>query len=384
MNRVTLAVAGGHKTQSIVNDCMSCPYNRRILVLGYTTASQDELSTRIRAAGVHGPRVEVIGWFTFLLQHLVRPYLPLLYEGRRLTGLSFEGDPGRYATGAGRFLDEDNRAYKLHLAKLAYDVTTASNGGAIDRLEHIYDEIYIDEVQDLGGWDLDVVEVLLRSRIAITMVGDMRQALLSTNVRDPKNAKYRKEKVFAWFQLMEKRKLIKITQAPTTYRSNQTIATLSDSIFDPALGYAATVSASTETHAHAGLFTVRESDAIGYAQSYGPLCLRHSKAVAAHLDLPFLTFGVAKGRTVDHVLIYPTTKTLKFLAGGARLEGLAACALYISVTRAKHSVAFITDQHLSNLTAWTSTSTSSPSPGIDTATHPAQSDGSTKRGALGL
>lgn len=358
MNRVILAVAGGRKTQSIVDDCKSCPSDRRILVLGYTTASQNELLTRIRATGVHGHRVEVMGWFAFLLQHLVRPYLPLLYEGRRLTGLNFDGDPGRYAKGVNRFLDNDDRAYMLHLAKLAHDVATASNGSAIDRLEHIYDEIYIDEVQDLGGWDLDIVELLLRTRLTITMVGDVRQALLSTNIRDPKNAQYRHEKISAWFQLMEHRKLLKIEQAPTTYRSSQIIATLSDSIFDPSLGYAATVSASAETHEHAGVFTVREAHAIAYARSHGALCLRHSSAVAKHLDLPFITFGLAKARTVDHVLIYPTAKALQFLGGGARLEGRGACALYVGVTRAKHSVAFITDQELPNLTAWTPTSPS--------------------------
>lgn len=353
MNRAILAVAGGRKTQSIVDDCGRCSEDRRILVLGYTTASQDELAGRIRKAGGHSHRVEVVGWFAFLLQHLVRPYLPLVHDGRRLTGLNFDGDPGRYAKGAERFLDKDSRAYKLHLAKLAHDVMVASNGGAIDRLEHIYDEIYIDEVQDLGGWDLEIVRVLLHSRLRITMVGDMRQALLSTNVRDPKNRQYRKEKIFAWFQLMEKKNFLEITQKPTTYRSNQVIATFSDAIFDPSLGYAPTISASTDTHPHTGLFTVRKSEAIEYAQSFGALCLRHSKTVAKNLDLPFLTFGVAKGRTVDHVLIYPTEKALKFLAGGTQLEGGAACSLYIGVTRAKHSVAFITDIQLSNFTAWT-------------------------------
>lgn len=364
MSRVILAVAGGRKTQSIVDDCKSCPEDGRILVLGYTTASQNELINRIRAAGVHGHRVEVMGWFSFLLQHLIRPYLPLLYEGRRLTGLNFEGDPGRYAKGAERFLDGDDRAYKLHLAKLAHDVATASNGSAVDRLKHIYDEIYIDEVQDLGGWDLDVIEVLLRAELKITMVGDMRQALLSTNIRDPKNAQYRKEKIFDWFQLMERRKLLEIEQAPTTYRSSQSIATLSDSIFDPRLGYAPTVSASKEAHEHMGLFTVRESDAVAYAQEHEALCLRHSRAVAKHLDLPFITFGVAKGRTVDHVLIYPTARVLQFLADGAPLEGLAACTLYVGVTRAKHSVAFITDEHIPILTAWARTSAPSIRPGV--------------------
>lgn len=353
MNRAILAVAGGRKTQSIVDDCAKCPEGRRILVLGYTTASQDELSTRIRKAGARGHRVEVMGWFAFLMQHIVRPYLPLLYAGRRLTGLNFDGDPGRYAKDAKRFLDKTDRAYKLHLAKLAHDVMVASDGSVLDRLEHIYDEIYIDEVQDLGGWDLEVVRALLGSRIGITMVGDMRQALLSTNIRDPKNSQYRREKIFAWFQLMEKRKLLETTQKPTTYRSNQVIASFSDSIFDPSLGYEPTVSASTDTHSHMGLFTVRESEAVEYARSFGALCLRHSKSVAKNLNLPFATFGVAKGRTVDHVLIYPTTKVRKFLAGGAQLEGGAACSLYIGVTRAKHSVALISDEQLPGFTIWT-------------------------------
>lgn len=353
MNRAILAVAGGRKTQSIVDACAACPKDRRILVLGYTRASQDELATRIRSAGIQDPRVEVMGWFTFLLQHLVRPYLPLLYEGRYLTGFNYDGDPGRYAAGAARFLDRDNRAYKLHLAKLAYEVMAASQDGAIDRLEHIYDEIYIDEVQDLGGWDLEVIQALLHSRLRITMVGDMRQALLSTNIRDPKNRQYRREKIFEWFQLMEKKGLLEIKQRPTTYRSNQVIAALSDSIFDPSLGYAPTLSASTETHPHVGLFTVRESEAIEYAQALGALCLRHSKSVAKNLELPFVTFGISKGRTVEHVLIYPTEKSLKFLADGGHLEGGAACSLYIGITRAKHSVAFICDIPLPNFIAWT-------------------------------
>ena len=352
MNRVILAVAGGRKTQWIVDACRSRPSGQRILVLGYTTASQDELATRIRAAGANSLHVEVMGWFAFLLHHVIRPYLPLLFEDRQLTGLNFDGDPGRYAKGPGRFFDQGGRAYRLHLARLAHDVMTASDGAVIDRLEHIYDEIFIDEVQDLGGWDLEVVEALLRSTLKVTMVGDMRQALLSTNVRDQKNSKYRKEKIFDWFKLMERRQLLEVIQAPITYRSNQVIATFSDSIFQPDLGYAPTFSASTEAHAHSGLFVVRECDAEAYLESYGPLCLRHSKAVAKHMNLPFLTFGIAKGRTVDHVLIYPTRKVLEFLSRGTRLEGLAACALYIGVTRAKHSVAFIADDTLPGLTSW--------------------------------
>lgn len=355
MNKVVLAVAGGRKTQSVVDECQGCPANRRVLVLGYTVASQDELARRIRGSGVLDRRVEVMGWFSFLMQHAIRPYLPMLYSGHRLSGLNFDGEParGRYAKGVSRFLDPDDRAYKLHVAKLAHDVLTTSNGAVINRLEYIYDAILIDEVQDLGGWDLDVVEALLRSNISITMVGDMRQALLSTNIRDPKNKQYRREKIFDWFELMARRGLLEIEQAPTTYRSNQMIATFSDSIFDPTLGYEATVSASAEIDPHVGLFVVRPGDVKAYFESFDPLCLRHSVTSGKAIDLPFVTFGVAKGRTVDHVLIHPTEKISGFIMNGGHLEGGSACSLYIGVTRARHSVTFITSESPNGFTAWT-------------------------------
>lgn len=354
MNRAIFAVAGGRKTQYIIDKCTSCTDDSRILVLGYTTASQDELTTRIRSASANKNSVEVMGWFSFLLQHFIRPYLPLLYPGHRLTGLNFDGKPDRYEKGPKRFLDMDDRAYRIHLAKLAYDVMSSSKGGVIDRLEHIYDEIYIDEVQDLGGWDLEIIEALLQSRLRLTMVGDMRQALLSTNIQDPKNRKYRQDKIFSWFQLKENKGLLEITQHPTTYRSNQIIASFSDTIFDPQLGYQPTSSASTESDPHSGLFAVREADAKLYANRFGALCLRHNRLSARELDLSFVTFGLAKGRTVNHVLIFPTKPMTKFLISADSLAGQSACSLYVAVTRAKHSVAFITDKDIPGFTTWTS------------------------------
>lgn len=295
MNRAELAVAGGRKTQSIVDSCVESSESHRILVLGYTIASQSELESRIRNAGVFDRRVEVMGWFAFLMHHFVQPYLPLLYRNRKLAGLNFDGDPGRYAKGERRFLDNSDRAYKLHLSKLAHDVSEASYGSVLDRIEHIYDEIFIDEVQDLGGWDLEILEMLLRSSLKITMVGDMRQAVLSTNVRDPKNSPYRREGIFDWFKKMEHKGLLEVVQKPVTYRSIQAIATLSDSIFSASKGYAATVSAATHEDPHMGLFIVQKADALAYFRKFNPLCLRHSRAVAKGIELPFLTFGTAKG-----------------------------------------------------------------------------------------
>lgn len=355
MNHLVLAVAGGRKTQSIVQACVDAPPDRKILVLGYTRASQDELVTRINSAAPFKRHVEVMGWYALLLRHFIRPYLPLKYPGHRLTGLNFDGEPaaGRYAAGAARYLDAQDRAYQLHLSKLALDVMEASGDAVIDRLQHIFDEIYIDEAQDLGGCDLDILESLFKSTIDVRLVGDMRQALLSTNVRDPRHKKYRFANLIEWFRLQEAGGLLGIEERPETYRSNQVIADFSDSVFENGGQYSPTVSRSTETHCHSGLFAVSSVDVPEYRRLYDPLCLRHGANSGGDLDLPYVSFGNAKGRTVEHVLIYPTAGIRSFLNSGTELEGRAACALYIAATRAQHSVAFILDEGaLPQLTAW--------------------------------
>lgn len=191
MNRLTLAVAGARKTQGIVDHCADADAADRILVLTYTVANQDELSRRLAKQRPLEAAVDVQGWFSFLLSHWVRPYLPRLFPGRSLYGLNFDGDPGQYATGRARFLDSDGRAYKRHLARLATEVDEASGGAVLDRLSRIYGRLWIDEVQDLNGYDLVVLERLMDSKIELAMVGDVRQALFQTNVRDPKYKQYK-------------------------------------------------------------------------------------------------------------------------------------------------------------------------------------------------
>jgi DNA helicase II / ATP-dependent DNA helicase PcrA len=232
MNRLTLAVAGGRKTQSIVDACLAAPQGRKILVLTYTQNNQRELTSRLAKYRPLAANVEVQGWFSFLLGHWVRPYLPMKWPGRRLRGFSFEGDPGRFATGEGRFLDGDGRAYKRHLAQLALDTHHASSGGVLNRLSRIYDEIHIDEVQDLNGYDLEVLAELMASRIDLNLVGDIRQALILSNVQDPKNSQYKGIKIKAWFELQKKRGKLTIAHQATTWRSNQVIADFADRIFD--------------------------------------------------------------------------------------------------------------------------------------------------------
>lgn len=353
MTRLTLAVAGGRKTQGIVERCADAPPGKRVLVLTFTMANQREVRSRLAALGPLQAEVHVRGWFSFLLAHWIRPYLPRQFPELRLTGLNFEGDPGRYATGASRFLDADGRAYKLHLAQLAVNTAAAADGAVLDRLERIYDEICIDEVQDLNGYDLEVLRTLLGSTIDLEMVGDVRQALLLTNPREPKHSQYKGIQVKRWFDEAAAAGLLEIAHAATTWRSNQAIADFADSIFDESWGFERTTSLNTEVTGHDGLFVIRPEHVDAYLAEYQPLCLRHNASSARSLDLPFMNFGIAKGRTVERVLIAPTAVMTNFLRSGTQLEDLAACSLYVAVTRARSSVAFVSNAgNQIDLPAW--------------------------------
>ena len=282
-----------------------------------------------------------MGWFSFLMGHLVRPYLPRLFTGSRLRGLNFEGEPSRYAKGRTRFLDGDSHAYKLHLAQLALETNAAAQGAPVDRLRRIYDVIYIDEVQDLNGYDLEVLLALIGSPIELHLVGDVRQAILKTNSKDPKNKQYKGVRIKDWFDKQARAGNLVIEHQNTTWRCNQAIAEFADSIFDSSWGFPTTESLNIATTNHDGIFLVTEADVLDYFQAFSPLCLRYNKAAARDVDLPFVNIGVAKGMDVERVLLWPTKDMARFVTHGKALKVSPACYLYVAVTRARASVAIV-------------------------------------------
>lgn len=352
MNRVTLAVAGSRKTQSIVDACADGGSAKRRLALTFTIAGQMELESRLRASRPGGTPV-VMGWFTFLLRHVVRPYLPLAFPGVVLRGMNYEGDPGLYAKGQKRYFDSSGRVYGKHLAKLARVVSEASRGAAVDRIAHIFDEIYLDEVQDLTGSDLYILEELMvNPEIDVHMVGDVRQSVISTNPRDPNLKKYKGLGMIGWFEGQSASGLLEIEHSTRTWRSNQAIATFSDTLF-PDYSFEPTVSMQMMATGHDGVFAIAESDVEAYLRKFDPQPLRPSIVTASTVNLPFQNFGKVKGLTFDRVLIYPTRPITDFLTNGTALAAKSACGLYVAVTRAKFSVAFVvTSPAKTNLARW--------------------------------
>jgi superfamily I DNA/RNA helicase len=342
-NRLTLAVAGSRKTQGIVEHCAFSARERRILVLTYTQANQEELVGRLRQHAGDHYQVEVMGWFTFLLRHFARPFLPFKFSGRRVLGFNFDGRPHRMATGAARFMDSSGAVYGCELGRLAYELVAESKGVLLRRLECIYDEILIDEVQDLSAYDWEIIDVLLRSSVDIQMVGDIRQSVLATNPRSSKNSKYSYAGAIKWARKRQAAGLLQIIESVTTWRCHPSIATFSDSIFDPSWKFPITQSKNETVTHHDGVFLVATKHVAEYVRSFRPQCLRHSVTSGKNFDLDYLNFKISKGMTYDRVLIVPTAPIAKFIASGTYLTEGPASSFYVAVTRAKQSVAIVLD-----------------------------------------
>ncbi len=353
-NRLTLAVAGGRKTQSIIDACVESPMRR--LVVTFTTNGQEELRGRLgETCGAAAP--EVMGWYSFLISHFVRPYLPAVYPGRTIDGFNFDHVPDRYASGVRRHFDGEGRLSRGGLSSLSGAIVKATGGLPYDRLAHIYQEICIDEVQDLTGWDLEILNGLLSSGLRVTLVGDLRQSVYDTNPQDQKLKQYRGLAMLQWFQEAKAEGRLNIEEVLENWRCVPEIVELSNAVIPEAWGFQSAVSRQIERRDHQGVFRVAPSQIADYVRTHAPLALRWSSASGKDLEhlCQFDTMGKVKGITVDNVLIYPTTEMVKFLVSGvSKLKGQAACKLYVGITRARFSVAFILDPKVATpgLTSW--------------------------------
>jgi DNA helicase II / ATP-dependent DNA helicase PcrA len=342
-NFVTLAVAGSRKTQEIVDHCASLPHERSALVLTFTQANQEELRRRLaQHAGDH-LGIEVMGWYTFLLRHFAKPFFPFKFPGKRVLGFNYEGRPFTMAKGISRYLDSDGAAYACELGRLASELISASGGTALRRLEALYDEILVDEVQDLSAHDWEILDRLLDSSIELRMVGDIRQSVLSTNPRSSKNRRYAYADAIQWFREREHQGRLTIVERVVTWRCHPVIAAFSDTIFDSTWAFPATQSLNEVTTGHDGVFLLRTEHISDYVEKFSPQCLRHSVSSGSKLALPFINFKVSKGATYDRVLILPTAGIVDFVRRGLPLDAGPAASFYVAVTRAEQSVAIVID-----------------------------------------
>lgn len=339
-NEIIVAAAGGGKTTRIVELALGSGTARSALVT-YTQNNVHEIERRLVASnGYVPPSVEVWSWFSFLLRELARPYQNFLH-GKRIDGIHWvEGRSARYAkrTDTSRFYFADGRhIFSDKLAQFVCECDRASGGAVMRRIARRFKRFFVDEVQDMSGYDLDVLELMLKAEVHVTLVGDHRQATYRTN-NSARNSAFSGVSIVGKFREWERGGLAALRYEQATHRSNQSIADFADALFpdDPP-----TKSQNVVTTGHDGVFTIPAGSVHAYVKRYNPQVLRLDRKTPC-MGLEAMNFGESKGLTFDRVLIFPHKSGQKWLMSGdfSHVAGSVA-KMYVGITRARHSVTFV-------------------------------------------
>lgn len=345
-NKIIIAVAGSGKTTTLVKSALESP-EKKILFLTYTNENLDNIKKCFQKEGGGIPaNVTIATWFSFLLKDGVRPYHNSVSAGSRVTSIHFiegssQGTPLRFVREADTerfYFDDARRIYTDKISQYVEKCNNQSDGAVIKRLEQIYDSIYIDEVQDLAGYDLEILKLLFSSSLEITLVGDPRQVTYLTN-HSRKNSQYRGDKIVDFFRELETANMCHVVDMTLCHRCNQAICSLADLIY-PSL--AVSTSGNAIETGHDGIFKITQAELEDYITEHQPVLLKHN-ARSNTFGKPARNFGTTKGLTFDRVLIFPTND-MKVFFRSRNASGIAEgtkAKLYVAITRARYSVAFV-------------------------------------------
>ena len=339
-----MCAAGSGKTWSICNEALANANNaincKRILITTYTNKGIDTVNDELakQNLGVPSQRITVRTWYQFLLAELIRPYQSHIVGINQIKAFDFadrygqvnygkEGEVKRYFSGRNRLVKKDNAS------ELAVYLNKQSLGSVISRLEKVYSHIYIDEIQDMAGHDLSIVEMLFDSRIDVICVGDNKQATYSTH-----NSRKNKGKTGRnlWEFCTDKQKdgIATIEENMVSRRFNSNICAFANAVYPNTKNITTSM---TEITGHDGVFIIESNDAKSYSEHFNPVVLKYDRRTDVG-GVPSYNYGECKGMTFNRVLLYPTKPLTNFFAGKALTSQEK---YYVAVSRPRYSLAIV-------------------------------------------
>ena len=183
LKRAILAVAGSGKTTLLVN---SVSLDKRCLLLAYTDNNADNLRTAIiQKFGCVPDNVMVSTWFSFVLNFLVKPFRVENCPSIRWMFFPKSNEVPRYARGIARFVSKEGGIY--HCRSFEFVKKYIGEKKVLNRIGRFFDEVFIDEAQDFGGYDFDFIEMLGKADFSVTLAGDFFQHTYDTSNDGNKN-----------------------------------------------------------------------------------------------------------------------------------------------------------------------------------------------------
>ncbi|MFW5719980.1 MAG: UvrD-helicase domain-containing protein [Candidatus Dojkabacteria bacterium] len=374
-NRLIVAAAGSGKTTYLVQKALEIK-DKNVLITTYTEANEDEIKKKIIELNRFIPdNITIKTWFSFLLEHGVRPYQCRvnadLFDKKIGFFLTSERSGKKYdpngkvilipnkktgkkhpiywskKDGTRYFFTSDYRIFSDKISEFVIDCNSKAEKRVISRISRIYPYIFIDEVQDLAGYDLDIIKLLLHSQSSLILMGDPRQITYLTH--QPKKNTSRSQgnkKNLNIQEYIEKHKLTNICPIDTeslkcSHRNNKSICDYSSLLF-PEMEHSEPCNCSgcrKSNVYHEGIFLVKTADIESYCDDFNPIILKWKGAI-----MPAWNFGKSKGLTFDRVLIHPTHEIKSWIKNSSHnLKPSTRCKFYVAITRARYSVGIVYD-----------------------------------------
>ena len=346
-NVVKISAAGAGKTWDICHEALEAGRaGKRSLIVTYTNRGADSIRKEIckQNNGVLHEKVFIKKWFRFLLSDWIKPYQNYMIGPKNVNiikSIDFSeayGIVNKFKTGTiRRYVTIGRNLRSNFVSEMAFYLNGESDFKVLHRLEEIYANIYFDEIQDLAGYDLQLMELLLNSSIGITCCGDNKQATFSTHNARKNKAKTGRN-IWAFFADYDKRGNVSFIKNLASRRFNQDICDFANSVH-PVGDQITTIM--DEVTEHDGVFLIRKEDVSDYFAWYKPQVLRFD-AKTDNQGYQTVNFGACKGETFDRVMILPNGPLQRFVLGKAALS--TPEKYYVAVTRSKYSIAIVMDK----------------------------------------
>ena len=356
-NKLIIAAAWSGKTTYLVDKSLELQ-NKKILITTFTTENETCIKEKFleKEKQWYIPENIIIqSRFSFLLQYLLKPYQSELFSelfDKTIWFCFSEHISAKYfkKNDINHYFFVKNWIYKIFSDKISEFVFETNNKLhwlLIDRLSRIFNFIFIDEVQDLAWYDLEIIKLLSESNIKLLLVWDPRQVTYHTN-SSQKNIKYKNWKIEEYILDNCKHWDFEIDKESlnVSHRNNQIICDFSSKIFpnEKNIKECSCESCNKKDIEHQWIFLVRESLVDSYCKKYHPQILRWQNA-----NLWEMTLWLSKWKTFDRVLIYPTNPIKNWLYKWTSLEFQSSCKLYVWITRARYSVWFVINDEDPNI-----------------------------------
>lgn len=153
-NKLIIAAAGSGKTTYLVDEALKIK-DKKVLITTFTIENEREINKKfIEKNGWVPANIRVQTWFSFLIQHGIKPYQSLIYGGdiqglclvNQKSGSYYKREDVKY------YINSRNQIYSDKISDFSCYVDDLSGGKVFKRLVDVFPYIFIDEIQDLAGY----------------------------------------------------------------------------------------------------------------------------------------------------------------------------------------------------------------------------------------